>query len=296
MRESTLQIGGQTLGLCHWGNTDAPPILLIHGLLQQGASWDMIATPLARAGFFVTAPDLRGHGRSAAVGRGSLHTTLNLLLDIDRTLAALPEKPLVLVGHSLGAVLAGITAGVRPERIAGLVLIEPIPPLPGAQSDLAEDVRSALASFVDPPNHRTYARLTVAARWLQEANPAIPEPLALKLAQRTTEACNGGVRWSWDPSLRNLRRVLLVEGQDRYRQLLGRVEMPTLLIYGQESAETHQADREFHRKVLRDSAEVVVSGTHNLYFESPLEVSRRIEDLARRVLLPSVTFSAQGQS
>src|SRR5260370_7104116 len=46
-----------------WGNSGAPPLLLVHGGRDHCRNWDWVATPLRRA-WHVLAPDLRGHGAS----------------------------------------------------------------------------------------------------------------------------------------------------------------------------------------------------------------------------------------
>ena len=66
MREAFVEGRGLPLCVCTWGNPADPPILLLHGMLDQGATWEMVATRLAADGFYVVAPDLRGHGRSGA--------------------------------------------------------------------------------------------------------------------------------------------------------------------------------------------------------------------------------------
>lgn len=100
--------------------TGKPPLLLLHGVQVDGTMWLRTALAL-EADYDVVMPDSRGHGRSARVDVPITHQTL---VDDARTvLAALGlERPFV-IGHSMGADIAGRLAAVEPVR--GVVLVEP---------------------------------------------------------------------------------------------------------------------------------------------------------------------------
>lgn len=99
-------------------------LLLLHGLGATGAVWDGLAALLADAGPGAwpgswVVPDLPGHGRSALLARysfGGLAAEVAGLVD--------PATPLVVLGHSLGGVVALALGsgwfGVRPSAVAGL--------------------------------------------------------------------------------------------------------------------------------------------------------------------------------
>src|SRR5689334_6938194 len=112
MREFYQEVRSCRLCVCEWGAKDAPLVICLHGIRDQGAVWEPVAAPLAAAGFRVVAPDLRGHGRSSHVPRGTLTNLVDLLADLDRLVETLTQKPFVLVAHSLGTILAGMFAAV----------------------------------------------------------------------------------------------------------------------------------------------------------------------------------------
>lgn len=105
-----------------------PALLLIHGFADGPSVFEKIAPPLADAGLAVRALHLPGSGIPAPEMAG---TTLAVWRKaIDREIAALraadPERPVWLVGHSLGGTLA-FDAALRPGNgIAGLVLLAPL--------------------------------------------------------------------------------------------------------------------------------------------------------------------------
>ncbi|MBM4226741.1 MAG: alpha/beta fold hydrolase [Gammaproteobacteria bacterium] len=97
-------------------------MVLLHGWGDTGASFQFIA-PFLAPHFHLIAPDLRGFGQSRAPA--GEYWFPDYLADLDALLAALcGERPCDLVGHSMGGNIAGLYAGIRPERIRKLVLLE----------------------------------------------------------------------------------------------------------------------------------------------------------------------------
>ena len=93
--------------------------VLLHGLGGSHLNWIQVAPGLAGLGR-VLAIDLPGFGTSPLAGRGAglmdLREAVEQLLDADAT------GEIVLVGNSMGGVVAILEAAVEPERIGGLVL------------------------------------------------------------------------------------------------------------------------------------------------------------------------------
>jgi pimeloyl-ACP methyl ester carboxylesterase len=99
-----------------------PPLLLIHGFSGRLQSWEPLI-PYLTPPWHVVRYDLRGHGKSGRVA-GEYH-----LLDYARDAIALSQalftEPAVLMGHSLGAMIAVAVAAQVPERVRGTVLLDP---------------------------------------------------------------------------------------------------------------------------------------------------------------------------
>src|SRR5580765_1483754 len=93
-----------------------PAVALLHGLGGAAANWTLVAPPLAER-FRVVVPDLPGHGGSSA-----LPAPVEALDPYADRVASLLGEPTVLVGHSLGAVVALRLAARRPELVRGVVL------------------------------------------------------------------------------------------------------------------------------------------------------------------------------
>ena len=110
-----------------------PSALLIHGAGASSAIWMMVLARVARGGHAI-AIDLPGHGPSAAEGAaldGAGGLTLARYRDAVGELAGtLCLGPSVLVGHSLGALVAIEAALAWPDKVRALVLCAAAPRLP----------------------------------------------------------------------------------------------------------------------------------------------------------------------
>jgi pimeloyl-ACP methyl ester carboxylesterase len=103
------------------GDPDAPyRVLLVHGwLASAGLNWATTFDPLGEQ-FHVLAPDLRGHGRGPrSMGRFRLEDCAD---DLAALLAHLGPKPTIVVGYSMGGLVAQLLWRHRPDLVSGLVL------------------------------------------------------------------------------------------------------------------------------------------------------------------------------
>jgi pimeloyl-ACP methyl ester carboxylesterase len=88
--------------------TDAPPLILVHGAANAAAVWSVWQQRLADAGWASYALDLRGHGRSAPLDLS--HISMHDYAADVRALAAQLKRPPVLMGWSMGGLVAMMTA------------------------------------------------------------------------------------------------------------------------------------------------------------------------------------------
>ena len=105
-------------------------LLLIHGLGAHSARWDFLAGFFAERGYASYAIELRGFGRTKERPRGHIDS----FRDYDRDILHLgeiigrehPGLKVVLLGESMGALIAFNLACLHPEMFAGQVLISPV--------------------------------------------------------------------------------------------------------------------------------------------------------------------------
>ena len=277
MEETLITIRGLKICLCTWGPEEGPLVLCLHGILEQGAAWSEVAIRLAQKGYRVIAPDLRGHGRSDRVGKGGSYNLIDFLGDIDVIVENLAGKAFILVGHSLGSVLGAIFATIRPQRISNIVLVETILPTSNEDEDPTTTLENQLNTMAAPPEHPVFPDVKTAAERLRKATPAISLPLAMLLAERITEPCEGGVRWRWEPLLRTRAGISLNGiGRSRYLKLLEKIKVPITLVYGDRSNFNRIEDLNKQQEAMPNATKVVVSGGHNLPLEAPSALAKII--------------------
>ncbi|SDP73972.1 alpha/beta fold hydrolase [Lentzea jiangxiensis] len=117
-------------GPVHWvdfgGPADGPRIVLVHGLGGSHLNWVLLAPLLARRAR-VTAVDLAGHGLTHPEGR---ETTVQANTELlGRFLDEVVGEPVVLVGNSMGGMISLFQTVANPERVRGLVLVDPALPM-----------------------------------------------------------------------------------------------------------------------------------------------------------------------
>ena len=104
------------------GSDDGPLVLLLHGVTRRAVDLASVYEALPEPWGW-QAIDLPGHGDSARLTGD--YRVIDYLEAIADRLRNIRRRPLVLLGHSLGAMLAAAAAARWPERIAGLVLEDP---------------------------------------------------------------------------------------------------------------------------------------------------------------------------
>ena len=153
------------------GAGDALPVVFVHSLAGHGGQWALQLDHLGRRRRAV-ALDLRGHGESDPAEDGD-YSIQGLAADIGAVADQLGLRRFVLAGHSLGSAAAIEYAGRHPERVAGLLLVDPN----GDQTRVPrEQIEPFLASLRLDPIHEldSYFRQLVvsgdrdAARWVLE--------------------------------------------------------------------------------------------------------------------------------
>ena len=102
------------------GPAGGMPVLCLHGHPGSGEAMDVFTGPLAALGFRTYAPDLRGYGRSRTAYPFSMTSHLD---DLDELLARYRVDECLVLGWSLGGILAMEMALRRPELARGLVLV-----------------------------------------------------------------------------------------------------------------------------------------------------------------------------
>ncbi|MDP8940449.1 MAG: lysophospholipase [Actinomycetota bacterium] len=129
-RESFIGPGGIKLFEHWWRPRDEAraTVVLVHGLKDHGSRYSHVGDWFARQGYATHSLDLRGHGESDGE-RFFVERFDEYVEDVDffvaRVLEKGPEKPLFLLGHSMGGTVASLFVLSRRPDLRGLVLSAP---------------------------------------------------------------------------------------------------------------------------------------------------------------------------
>jgi pimeloyl-ACP methyl ester carboxylesterase len=105
---------------------EGPPVICVHGIAASLHDWDYLLPALAQAGFNGYALDLLGHGDSARPDQDQVYGVESVYAHLLDWLDSLSlDRPVTLVGHSLGGYLSLLLALRQPNRVRSLVLVDP---------------------------------------------------------------------------------------------------------------------------------------------------------------------------
>jgi pimeloyl-ACP methyl ester carboxylesterase len=270
--------GGHRLRMCAWDapTSSLPPLLILHGFLEQGAAWHEVARRLGRP---VYAPDHRGHGLSAHIEPGGCYHFWDYVADTDQLVDHLGGE-VDLVGHSMGGTIASLLAACRPDKIRRLVLIEGLGP-----PDMRAVALPRATAFLDarntPPRHPSFSSIEEAAGRMLRFNPQLPKATAHRLAARLMRpaavddphvrppVAAGAFTWTWDPLHRGRNPVPF--NADLHLDYLRAIRAPTLLVDG--SVSRFRLDPTDHARrvaALADAHTEVIHGAgHLVHHDAP---------------------------
>ena len=112
----------QRFHFLEWGREDAPPMVLLHGGNQSAHSWDLVSLHLS-SDYRVMALDQRGHGDSEW-NRGAHYAIADMMPDARDFLGALGLARPVVVGHSMGGMVALALACAHPQLVRAAVIVD----------------------------------------------------------------------------------------------------------------------------------------------------------------------------
>lgn len=205
-RSEYLDLPDVRLHIRRWGNPQAPLLFLLHGWMDVSASFQFVVDELQQD-WNIIAPDWRGFGNSEWLNRPYFFA--EHLGDLEAILDRYaPEGQVRLAGHSMGGILACLYAGIRPQRVAGVISLEGFGIAPTTPEMAPERYQQWLGTLKQPPRMHVYADRAAFARRLQHTDrfltPERADFLSRHLARIGDGETKGGQRrhgiiWNGDP-------------------------------------------------------------------------------------------------
>ena len=263
-----------------WGNPDSPPLLLVHGGKDHCRSWDWTAEAL-KEDWYVIAPDLRGHGDSDWDPSGT-YQMISYVYDIAQLIHQLDLAPLTIVAHSMGGNVSTRYAGLYPETVRKLVIIEGLGWAPKRLAERAKTPRDEqLRNWIDRKrsasgrHHKRYGSLREAYERMKTENAYLSNEQAKHLTiHGSSQNEDGSFSWKFDNYL-NVASPIDLPIEEFYG-LWQRISCPTLLLYGKDSWASSPAEdgrMQYFQNATLKEYEKAAHWLHHDQFE------RFIEDL-----------------
>lgn len=270
-RSEFLRVRGLRYHLRRWGDTHRPPLMLLHGWFDASASFEDLVQPLL-AHWQVLAPDWRGFGCTQWQTHDH-YWFQDYLGDLDALMDyCAPGVALPMLGHSMGAQIAGLYAGMRPARVSHLVLLDGPFLSEAPYEELPQRLRRWVGMLANPPQSRVYESYAQLARQVRISHPRLPEARAEFVARCWAYADGrGDIRLRADPRHRQRGPIVyrFAETEPLWRQITA----PTLFIDGAESTlkrELGEAVLLQRRASIAGARSLEIAGAgHMLHFDQP---------------------------
>lgn len=287
-RHEDLALRGLRHHLTRWGERTERPIVLLHGFMDCGATWQFLADSLPSS-WSLAAPDWRGFGHSDWTPDG--YWFPDYLADLEALLDALvPGEKARVIGHSMGANVAQIYAGIRPKRLEWLVNLEGLGLAPSNPQQAPARFAQWLDELRQRPRERRYGSVSELASYLQARSPGLTAERADFIARAWTRPVRaagrqgseagppaGEVELLFDPRHRRVNPMLY--RREEARACWAAVQAPVLLVTGDASdhASRIRTHGEEMRRDIRHLRSVTIGGVgHMMHHENPAAVARHI--------------------
>ncbi len=224
----TLTANGLSLHYLEWGEADSPPIVCVHGYTGSADAFNALARHLQDR-YRVLAPDVRGHGESAWSPTGD-YRYADQAGDLAAFARQLGLEKFILIGTSMGGIIAMAYAAEHAQRLLGLVINDIGPDAEAGTQRITQMVGSRPDEFATLEEATAYRRSVspiTAAR-----SPEDQHELALGVLRERPDG-----RWGWkmDPAYIRQRVERGAPARPPLWPALQALSCPTLVVWGKES-------------------------------------------------------------
>lgn len=284
-RSRWYRVRGLRLHVRSWGPSrgSGAERVFLHGWMDCSASFQFIVDHLQQPGR-VHAPDWRGFGLSGHSGADS-YWFPDYLADLEHLLDRLsPDRPVDLVGHSMGGNVAMLYAGIRPERVRRLVNLEGMGLAATRPAQAPERYRRWLDEVGQNGNRapRTYPSLDALADRLMKANPRLAADRARFIAQHWSRVReDGAFELLADPAHKRTNPVLyrLPEVIACWRKI--RADVLWVMAAEQPAGHWYSSDEAVERRIRAIKSvqrTTIPDSGHMLHHDQPALLAHLIED------------------
>jgi pimeloyl-ACP methyl ester carboxylesterase len=261
MAERIIEVGDVQLSIAEAG-AGQRPLLLVHGFTGAKEDFTPWLDDLAEAGWHAVAPDLRGHGASSKPPAEADYSFQLMADDMLGLLDALGWQRFVLLGHSMGGMVAQFVACSAAQRLDGLILMDTSH---GPLTNLDPELIQAAVSIVRSEG------IGVLADILAEQRGPLNTPANQRLLDEEpgyAEFCDRKLR-AIAPSMYAAMAPVFASTADRLDQLRALpASLPVLVIVGEQDQPFREPSERMAANVGRPVLAVIPDAGHCPQFEN----------------------------
>jgi pimeloyl-ACP methyl ester carboxylesterase len=272
LQELTFNIPNRTISGLTNGKADKPLLIMVHGWLDNAASFSKIIPRLDD--FYVVAIDLSGHGKSSHRSPDAHYHLLDYVHDLHCLVHNQQWQDFAIVGHSLGGIISSIYCAVYPELVRKFVCIESAGPLTEPESSSIKQLKGAIESRIkagETPikQPKSFASIVAARQKVsdlteQNASIILNRNITLSDDQET-------IRWSTDKRLRTMSSLRLTDAQ--VENIMQGLNCPVHFILGNTGFSKVKGLMQKRKTWFKNYKVTTVQGGHHCHMEAIDEIS-----------------------
>ncbi len=268
-REVTFQLPQLKLAAKVYGDDQLPKILLLHGWLDNCASFDALAPYLAE--YQLVALDWPGHGLSEHRAPGA---RVHFLDQVDDLVLLLQQQSpfAAVVGHSMGGAVAALAAGAFPELFTKLIFLDMLGPLSAESGHAASMLRRAI-KLGQKESRRQVRQFDSFEQALQRRAmvSTLDAELLKPIVQRNLAQIDGNYQWCTDPRLKLPSAYRMTEEQ--VLAVLQSIKADCYLIASETLFEREPEKMQLRRNSVPNLKVDILNADHHLHIEQPERVA-----------------------
>ncbi|MDG3087492.1 alpha/beta hydrolase [Vibrio hannami] len=257
-------------------------VVFLHGWLDNSASFISVMENLREKlpSAHLVSVDLPGHGQSSHRRADNFYPFHDYIDDLNQLVTNLSPNRLVIVGHSLGALIASCYSAAFPEKVDGLVQIEGYGPLSEDPQNAVKRIRKGVISRdrVKLKPDRGFSCIEDIVALRADLNRLTDSEIR-PIIERGSEQREGRWYWKHDPKLKcdSLYRM----SPEHAQAVLSAIECPHSVILGSSGFERLA---QFAESNMGQNVSIhTITGTHHCHLQQPELTSELIVDLVNKI-------------
>ena len=269
LQEKFIDTANLKLAALTTGSRSFPPVLALHGWLDNAASFIPLEKHLP--GINLIALDFPGHGKSQHREGINAYHFIDYATDVIQAAQALGLEQFCLLGHSLGAAVAAVIAAVVPEKVLSLAMVEGLAPVTGAPENMLEQLRQHVVHACKPASATPVFESVEKAGMARMQVGDLSLSSASLIAERNLVRSSEGYTWRTDRLLRKPSPLYLADAH--VQQYLSMVRCDALLIRSHKGIIKNWESLSGREIYMNHLKVIDIQGGHHCHMDDPESVA-----------------------